>query len=247
VVESFDDNNSIITHYDLQQNTYSDQAFSNDFIEKLGQQEENIKVLVDGAYYSEEIFKKAIENIMKFIPTNLVGRHASSEKSGYEAFNIDEIDHIVKNCPMGFAPSDSRFKNGVYKAHFPRELCDNCPHRPNCPVSEQKKQYLLEVSERMLHRAMLKAEMGTSEYQEIASKRAGVEGIPSTLRRQYDVDHLPVRGRMRSKFWLGFKIGAINCKRYIKSRIQAAKDSLSAVTINHLLEVLCFQRSYVTI
>jgi len=28
---------------------------------------------------------------------------------------------------------------------------------------------------------------------EIASKRAGVEGIPSVLRRQYDVDTLPVR------------------------------------------------------
>lgn len=247
VVESFDDNNSIITHYDLQQNTYSDQAFSNDVIEKLGQQEQNIKVLVDGAYYSEDIFKKAIENIMKFIPTNLVGRQASSEKSGYEAFNIDEIDHIVKNCPMGHAPTDSRFKNGVYKAHFPRKLCDNCPNRPNCPLSEQKKQYLLEVSETMLHRDMLKAEMGTSEYQEIASKRAGVEGIPSILRRQYDIDHLPVRGKVRSKVWLGFKIGAINCKRYIKSRIHAATDILTAETVNHLLEVLCFQRTFATV
>ena len=98
----------------------------------------------------------------------------------------------------------------------------------------------------MLHRAMLKAEMGTSEYQEIASKRAGVEGIPSILRRQYDIDHLPVRGKVRSKVWLGFKIGAINCKRYIKSRIQAAKDILSAATVNHLLEVLCFQRTFAT-
>jgi hypothetical protein len=247
VVESFDDKNSIITHYDLKQNTYSDQAFSSDIIEKLGKQEENTRVLVDGAYYSEDISKKATENNMQFIPTNLVGRQASSEKSGYEAFNIDEINHTVKNCPMGHAPTDSKYKREVYRAHFPRELCDNCPHRPNCPVSEQKKQYLLEVSETKFHRSVLKAEMGTAQYQEIASKRAGVEGIPSTLRRRYNVDHLPVRGKVRSKVWLGFKIGAINCKRYIKSRIQATKDTLSAGIIKHLLEVLCFQRSVAAI
>jgi len=89
VAETFDDKNSIITHYDLQQNTYSDQAFPKDFIENLGKQEENTKVLVDGAYYSEEISKKAIENNMEFIPTNLVGRQKKKKKSGYEAFNIE--------------------------------------------------------------------------------------------------------------------------------------------------------------
>jgi len=139
----------------------------------------------------------------------------------------------------------SKYKNGIYKAHFSRELCDNCPNRPNCPVSEQKKRFLFEVSETMLHRLALKAEMGTSEYQEIARKRAGVEGIPSTLRRQYDVDHLPVRGKVRTKFWLGFKIAAINCKRYIKSMIQAEKEIFSSKSVNHLLEVLRFQRSFV--
>jgi len=36
--------------------------------------------------------------------------------------------------------------------------------------------------------------MGTSEYQQLARKRAGVEGIPSALRRRYKIDHLPVRG-----------------------------------------------------
>jgi len=32
--------------------------------------------------------------------------------------------------------------------------------------------------------------MGTSEYQELARKRAGVEGIPSMLGRRYKIDHL---------------------------------------------------------
>jgi len=58
--------------------------------------------------------------------------------------------------------------------------------------------------------------MGTSEYQELAKKRAGIEGIPSVLRRGYKIDHLPVRELVQRKVYLGFKISAINCKRLIK-------------------------------
>ena len=86
--------------------------------------------------------------------------------------------------------------------------------------------------------------MGTKEYKEIASKRAGVEGIPSVLRRKYGIDHLPVRGKVRSKVWLGFKISAINCKRFIKSLVNKDKDTLIAVALTHLLEVFCFQRPF---
>lgn len=163
---------------------------------------------------------------------------------GYEQFDIDESNHIVNACPMHHAPTDSKFKKQVYRAHFSKKLCTNCPHRPHCPVSEQKKQFLFEVSETKLHCSMLRAEMGTAEYKEIASKRAGVEGIPSILRRKHDVDHLPVRGRVRSKVWFGFKIDAINTKRFIKSRIETTKSALASLVNNNLLEVLCFQRTF---
>jgi len=83
--------------------------------------------------------------------------------------------------------------------------------------------------------------MGTEEYKKIARKRAGIEGIPSVLRRKYNIDHLPVRGKVRSKIWLGFKISAINCKRLIKSRLNRTKESILSLFSNHLLEVFCFQ------
>ena len=244
VAENFDDVNCIITHYDLQQNIYSDQQFSKDFIDKLGEQDKPIKVLVDGAYYSEYISKKASANNINMIPTNLVGRTPNNEKSGYEHFEIDEETHTVNKCPMNHAPIDSKFKNEVYRAHFSKEQCNDCPHRPNCPISEQKKSNLLEVSETKLHTSKLRCEMGTAEYKEIASKRAGVEGIPSILRRKYDVDHLPVRGKVRSKVWLGLKIEAINIKRYMKTRIEPAKNLFLSPTINYLLEVFSFQRTF---
>ena len=244
VVESFDDKNKLVMQYDLQKNIYSDQQFSKDIIEKLGLQDEETNVIVDGAYYSEKISKLASENNLNFIPTNLVGRDQSTDKTGYDKFNIDEETHEVKNCAEGHEPKDSKFKKGVYRAHFNPQHCDKCPHRANCPVTKQKKNYLLEVSETKLHRERLIAKMGTEEYKEIASKRAGVEGIPSVLRRKYGIDHLPVRGKVRSKVWLGFKISAINCKRLIKSLLNKDKETLIAVAYTHLLEVFCFQRTF---
>jgi len=98
-----------------------------------------------------------------------------------------------------------KFKEESYRAHFDKKHCNNCPFGKDCPVIEQKKSYLFRVSEKTLHRSQLITKMGTSEYRELAKKRAGIEGIPSVLRRKYKIDHLPVRGEVRSKVWLGFK------------------------------------------
>ncbi len=243
VVEDFDDNNRIITQYDLKQNTYSDQKFSKDTIDKLGKQEEEVNIIVDGAYYSEDLSNAAKDNNINLIPTSLVGRSLKDENSGYEKFNIDEEEHVVKSCPWEIAPIDSNFNNGVYTAHFPKDKCIYCPYLANCPIKEQKKENILQVSETKLHRAKQMQEMETEEYKELASKRAGVEGIPSILRRRHNIDHLPVRGLVRSKVWLGFKISAINCKRLIKSKLNATRKALSSLYYNHLLEILSFQRS----
>jgi len=59
MVEKFDDKHRMITGYDLQKNTYSDQKFAQDTISKLPVEKDEVTVLVDGAYYSEEIAKKA--------------------------------------------------------------------------------------------------------------------------------------------------------------------------------------------
>jgi hypothetical protein len=57
------------------------------------------------------------------------------------------------------------------------------------------------------------------------------------------VDNLSVKGRVRSKVWLGFKIAAINFKRLIRSRINDIKDALGVEGINYLSEIFSFQRS----
>jgi hypothetical protein len=86
--------------------------------------------------------------------------------------------------------------------------------------------------------------MGTPEYQELAKKRAGIKAIPSILRRRYKIDHLPVKGEVRVKVWLGLKISAINCKRLIKGLMNRPKASLPALLYHHLFSLFSFQRTY---
>jgi hypothetical protein len=241
IVEKFDDENRMITQYDLKKNIYSDQRFAQDTVERLTVEKDGVTALVDGAYYSEEIAKCAKSKNIKMVPTNLVGR---SKASGYEKFEMDEKRHIVKRCPSGHKPINSTFKEGSYRAHFNVKHCSNCPLRENCSVVKQKKSYLFNVSEKRVHRCQLIAKMGTSEYQEITSKRAGIEGVSSVLRRRYRVDYLPVRRLVRSKMYLGFKILAINCKRLIKGLINAPLLELSNLLYNYLFKIFNFQRTY---
>ena len=87
--------------------------------------------------------------------------------------------------------------------------------------------------------------MGTSEYQELARKRAGIGGIPSILRSKHKIDHLPVRGLIHVKVYLlGFKILAINCKRLMKGLINGPIPGLSNLLYNHLFPIFSFQRTY---
>jgi hypothetical protein len=241
IVEKFDDNNRMITGYDLQKNTYSDQKFAKDTISKLPVEKDGVTALVDGAYFSEEINNKAKAKGIKMVPTNLTG---GGKNNNCDKFEIDEKEHLVKKCPSGYKPITSKFKEGSYRAHFDKKHCNNCPFRKDCPVIEQKKSYLFKVSEKTLHRCQLITKMGTPEYQELASKRAGIEGIPSVLRRRYKIDHLPVRGLVRVKIYLGFKISAINCKRLIKGLMNRPIPELSTLLFNHLLSLFSFQRTY---
>ena len=56
--------------------------------------------------------------------------------------------------------------------------------------------------------------LGTERYQALADFRAGVEGVPSVLRRAYDIDGPPVRGLVPTSIWDHFKVMAYNFRSY---------------------------------
>ncbi len=85
-------------------------------------------------------------------------------------------------------------------------------HKNSCPHKEQKRFNSTSFTEKRYKTDIQREEMGSKEYIKLANKRAGVEGIPSVLRRRYNVDTMPVRGLLRSKlmFWLKFEYKSIN-------------------------------------
>lgn len=223
IVEDFSSTDSVITHYDLKRATYSDQSFAKDILSEMGKQEEEKHLLIDGAFYADALAIEALENNIKMVPTGIVGREP---KGDYSTFEIDEEMNEVKECAAGYAPLNCSFQKGIYKAYFAKEHCSACPNRADCPVSEQRRRYMLKVAETQVHTSKLRKEMGTEEYRQLAKKRAGIEGIPSALRRKYRVDQLPVRGLARSKIWFGLKIEAINVIRYLGRKARHHRQAL---------------------
>ncbi|NLW48700.1 MAG: transposase [Firmicutes bacterium] len=233
IVNAYDGQNQIVTHYDLEPNTYSDQKFAKDTIRALSQNNgedtnaensanEKRILNVDGTYYSDELAEIAQTHGINLIPGQLTGVKPDSEKLGYDQFKVDEDAHQVKECPGGHSPDEAYYdvKGKSYTVKIAKEKCATCPLQDKCPMKQQKKQNVIRFSEKRYRTDQLRARMDTEEYRKLTNARAGVEGIPSVLRRRYRVDEMPIRGLVRVKVWFGFKIIALNFKSLVKgSRI----------------------------
>ncbi len=215
LVETTDQNGSIITFYDYLENSHSDSNFCKETIEKLGVQDEKTIILADGAYASIENVELASNNNIELITTALIGKLPDPVQAD---FKIDTEKRKVSQCPAGQKPYKTSYYEayGMYRASFNRKTCEHCPLREQCGAKLQKKSAYVMVSEKMVQRAAYLRKLSSEEYRTLSKKRNGVEGLPSVLRRRYGVDHMPVRGLVRSKIWFSFKIGAINAKRVLK-------------------------------
>ena len=222
VVEMFDDNNNIIKSYDFKENIYSDQNFSNDTIKKLSKKtdpENPIKMLVDGAYFTLDLAKKALAKGIELIPGQLVGRKEDKSKLSYGiTFKVNK-DNLITGCINNCKPFYSNYdeQKDVCTAKFSKEICSECNFKEKCRISFQKKANTVRFNKSRYFRDIIREKMNTDEFTELTNQRAGVEGLPSIFRRFYNIDSMPVRGKVRSKFYFGFKVLASNVKKLFKS------------------------------
>ncbi|MBU3128735.1 transposase [Clostridium tagluense] len=229
IVETFNDDTSIITDYDLKANIYSDSKFSDDVIKAISEKkeaDEKIQMITDGAYYEQEKAEGALKQNIELIPRELVGRKPSTNKMGYDKFAVDKEKNVIISCPNGTEPEESYYKSKSYTAKFSKDTCEKCPHKNKCPIKTQKKFNTISVSEKRRNTDLQREKMSQSEYIEIINQRAGVEGIPSVLRRRYKIDNMPIRGLLRSKLWLGFKIVAYNFKKMLVNLLKNTAGAL---------------------
>ena len=215
LIETVDENGSIITSYDYAVNSHSDSRFCKETIEKLGKQETKTTLIADGAYASTENVDLAADNNIELITTALLGKTPDVIQA---SFQIDSNKREVIKCPAGYKPYKTSYyeETGLYRASLNKKSCEQCPLREQCGARLQKKSAYVLITEKMVQRASYLQKLSSDEYRSLSKKRNGVEGLPSVLRRRYHVDNMPVRGLVRSKIWFSLKVGAINAKRVLK-------------------------------
>ena len=221
VVQTFNNEGAAaITDYSFQQNTHSDSEFCVEAIGNIAESgeakpDEQVTLISDGAFASAGNSQLAKDNNVVLVTTALTG---TKPPEIFGDFNIDIENHQVLQCPAGNTPiSQGRNQaTDTYRIVMEKSQCANCPHREECKAKLQKKSAVVNVSSKKVERARAASGMSTDEYDVYRNARNAIEGIPSVLRRRYDVDDMPVFGILKSKLLFGFKIGAINFKKFVK-------------------------------
>ena len=210
ITETVDENGSVVTDYQYDVNTRSDVDFLEEAVENAEPAEELTALITDGAYVGEEISQKAAEKNIGLVTTGLRGR---KPREILTQFELSEDKQTVVRCPEGHVPKNSSFipQTNSIRVSFPRCCCENCPHRQECHASLKPRTAVLFLSLGALahtEEALRRKEDDTMKL--IGRIRNGIETVPSVLRRKYRVDSMPVRGKLRTKVFFGFKMFALN-------------------------------------
>lgn len=214
VVESVGEHVSLITDYAYQQNTYTDNQFMKDYLEKQDNFSNDSFIVADGAYSGEENSHLAAEHNLKLITTNFTGRKPDEI---YADFIFTDDGRYLLKCKNGCIPEECSYdpSNDRSIAYFNTAECKSCPYKDKCQPRFLKKHVRKEVSWKSVGRAKQLQYMKTDEFSAYAKFRNGVEAIPSLLRRRYKVDRIPVHGKNRTRLFFGFKIAALDFQKLL--------------------------------
>lgn len=215
VIEASGKNGSIIEDYQYEQNIHSDSQFLKETLDGMEKQAETVMIVTDGAYSGTQNEKLAAEKNVHLVTTNLTGREAEDILADFE---FSEDGRKVLRCPGGHEPKSCSYnqETGQCTISFQKSQCKDCPYKEQCHPKMFKRVSRKTVSSKSNQRAKQQRERSSEEFKKYSRFRNGVETIPSILRRKYGIDKIPVRGLIRSRFFFGCKIGALNIKKFCK-------------------------------
>ena len=210
ITEAVDENGSLVTDYQYDTNNRSDVDYLRETIENAEVSEEITALIADGTYASSELSAKAADKNISLLTTGLRGR---KPREILTQFQLSEDGKTVLTCPEGHAPKSSSYirQANSIRASFPRCCCESCPYQKECDVKIKARTAVLVLSLGALAHTWEALRRKDDETMKLIGRiRNGVETIPSILRRKYRVDTMPVRGRLKTKVFFGFKILALN-------------------------------------
>ena len=153
----------------------------------------------DGAYASEEMEKQAEEKNILLVTTGLRGR---GPREILTQFKLSDDRHTVIECPEGHKPKTSSYirQSNSIRVSFPRCCCENCPHQKECNAKINARTSVVFLSLGALIHTEQAIKRKDNEIIKLFGRiRNGVETVPSILRRKYQVDRMPVRGKLKTK------------------------------------------------
>ena len=210
ITEAVDTNGSVVTDYQYDVNTRSDVDFLQETIEKSEATDDGTAIITDGAYASKELTAQAAEKNIRLITTGLRGR---TPREILTRFDLSEDGHTVMKCPEGNVPKSSSYirQSNSIRVSFLRSCCEKCPHQQECNAKIKTRSALVLLSLGALAHTEEAIRRKDDESMKLIGRiRNGVETIPSILRRKYHVDEMPVRGKLKTKVFFGFKMFALN-------------------------------------
>ena len=216
LIEAVDEKGSIIIDYQYDVNTRSDASFIKEYLENAEASETTSSLITDGAYASEEASGLAADKNMNLLTTGLLGR---KPKEILGRFLLDESGRQISSCPAGNVPKSGSYikQSDSIRISFHRHQCEGCPYQSRCNPNIKKKTASLLIPLKSRRRILESAELMDVETRTLISRiRNGVETVPSVLRNKYAVDKMPVRGKLKTKQFFGFKVAALNFSKLMR-------------------------------
>lgn len=227
--KSVGENGSVVTEYQYDQNNHSDSQFIRKHLEHMDKQEDRTVIVTDGAYSGTENTQLAADKNVELITTILTGKPAPDILADFE-FNEDGTK--VLRCPAGHTPKSCSYmkQSNQCAVSFLHEQCADCPYRDQCKPKIFKRVAKIVTSKAAHECAKIQRGMSSEEFKNYARLRSGVETVPSNVRRNYHLEKMP-RGKQCGKFFFGFKIAALNFRKffnYVKGLGNYAQNSVLA-------------------
>jgi len=216
IIETVDEKGSVITDYQYDVNIRSDASFIKEYIENSDVSDETVALITDGAYASEENALLASQKNIGLLTTGLLGR---KPREILGRFEVDEDAKMITSCPNGYTPKSSSYirQTDSVRVSFYRKQCEGCPYQSECNPELKVRTATILIPLKSRRRILVSSEIMNDETRILIGRiRNGVETVPSIIRNKYQVDKMPVRGKLRTKQFFGFKVAALNVSKLLR-------------------------------
>jgi len=246
--------NGIIIYRALEQNIHTDIQFMQEFFDKHDpalnldvENNERAVISVDAGFVSDFICKTGEQLGFDIVCAGVPG---GAPDPIFAEFKLSNDEEKIIQCPSGH-PIDTNISNtsGVFVIHFNERYCLKCPHSEQCGAVttgvnddgsfRKRGSSTVKVSIPMIKAATCLRQIKDKtnpELIELINRRNAVEGIPSVLRRFFDVDSNPKPGIFWARNAYYSKVSGNNIRKLhgylqVKMKELRSKNKDSSVTL----------------